>query len=126
MQKSEDTSIYDKVLNAIFDEEMLSTKHIHQVGRLGSVGDNSSSIQHTDFVTEVRDYVVDVNKEIFRQHCAKHLEISPLRLLDDCPQFNRNAVKLLTQGGNMLELSHELRLPFVNWIISNQVPGILA
>ncbi|CAJ2679073.1 unnamed protein product [Trifolium pratense] len=120
MQKSEDTSIYDKVLNAIFDEEMLSTKHIHQVGRLGSVGDNSSSIQHTDFVTEVRDYVVDVNKEIFRQHCAKHLEISPLRLLDDCSQFNRNAVKLLTQGGNMLELSHELRLPFVNWIISNQ------
>lgn len=121
MQKSEDTSIYDKVLNAIFDEEMLSTKHIRQVGRLGSVGDNSSSIQHTDFVTEVRDYVVDVNKEIFRQHCAKHLEISPMRLLDDCPQFNRNAVKLLTHGGAMLELSHELRLPFVNWIISNQI-----
>jgi len=90
MQKSEDTSIYDKVLNAIFDEEMLSTKHIRQVGRLGSVGDNNSSIQHTDFVTEVRDYVVDVNKEIFRQHCAKHLEISPMRLLDDCPQFNRS------------------------------------
>lgn len=120
MQKSEDTSIYDKVLNAIFDEEMLSTKHIRQVGRMESVGDNSSSIQHTDFVTEVRDYVVDVNKEIFRHHCAKHLEISPMRLMDDCPQFNRNAVKLLTHGGDMLELCHELRLPFVNWIISNQ------
>lgn len=90
MQKSEDTSIYDKVLNAIFDEEMLSTKHIRQVGRMESVGDNSSSIQHTDFVTEVRDYVVDVNKEIFRHHCAKHLEISPMRLMDDCPQFNRS------------------------------------
>jgi translation initiation factor 2-alpha kinase 4 len=89
MQKSEDRSIYDKVLNAIFDEEMLSTKYIHQVGRLGSVGDSSSSIQHTDLVTEVRDYVVEVNKEIFRQHCAKHLEISPVQLLDDCPQFNR-------------------------------------
>ncbi|TKY67456.1 serine/threonine-protein kinase GCN2 [Spatholobus suberectus] len=122
MQKSEDTSIYDKVLNAIFDEEMLSTKHIRHVGRLGSVGvgDNSSSIQYTDFETEVRDSVVDVNREIFRQHCAKHLEISTMRLLDDCPQFNRNAVKLLTHGGDMLELCHELRLPFVNWIISNQ------
>ncbi|XP_020236018.1 eIF-2-alpha kinase GCN2 isoform X2 [Cajanus cajan] len=119
MQKSEDTSIYDKVLNAIFDEEMLSTKHIRQVGRLGSVGDNSSSIQYTEFETEVRDYVVEVNREIFRQHCAKHLEISTMRLLD-CPQFNRNAVKLLTNGGDMLELCHELRLPFVNWIISNQ------
>ncbi|KAK7312406.1 hypothetical protein VNO77_36234 [Canavalia gladiata] len=120
MQKSEDTSIYDKVLNAIFDEEMLSTKHIRQVVRLGSVGDNCSSIQCTEFETEVRDYVTDINREIFRQHCAKHLEISPMRLLDDCPQFNRNAVKLLTHGGDMLELCHELRLPFVNWIISNQ------
>lgn len=90
MQKSEDTSIYDKVLNAIFDEEMLSTKHTSQAGRLQSVGDNSSSIQFTDFETEVRDYVVDVNREIFRQHCAKHLEILPMRLLDDCPQFNRS------------------------------------
>ncbi|KAI5390649.1 eIF-2-alpha kinase GCN2 isoform X1 [Lathyrus oleraceus] len=120
MLKSEDRSIYDKVLNAIFDEEMLSSKHIHQVGRLESVEDNNSSIQHTDFVTQVRDDVLDVSKDIFRQHCAKHLEISPIRLLDDCPQFNRNAVKLLTHGGDMLELSHELRLPFVNWIISNQ------
>ncbi|WVZ04349.1 hypothetical protein V8G54_025155 [Vigna mungo] len=120
MQKSEDTSIYDKILNAIFDEEMLSTKHIRQVGRLGSVGDSSSSIQYTEFETEVRDYVVDMNREIFRQHCAKHLEISTMRLLEDCPQFNRNAVKLLTHGGDMLELCHELRFPFVNWIISNQ------
>ncbi|XP_058730031.1 eIF-2-alpha kinase GCN2 isoform X2 [Vicia villosa] len=120
MLKSEDRSIYDKVLNAIFDEEMLSSKHIQQVGRLGSVGDNNSSIQHTDFVTQVRDYVVDVSKDIFRQHCAEHLKLLPIRLLDDCPQFNRNAVKLLTLGGDMLELSHELRLPFVNWIISNQ------
>ncbi|RDY12691.1 eIF-2-alpha kinase GCN2, partial [Mucuna pruriens] len=120
MQKLEDTSIYDKVLNAIFDEEMLSTKHIRQVGRLGSVVDNSSSIQYTEFESEVRDYVVEVNREIFRQHCAKHLEISTMRLLDDCLQFNRNAVKLLTHGGDMLELCHELRLPFLNWIISNQ------
>ncbi|XP_061357537.1 eIF-2-alpha kinase GCN2 isoform X2 [Gastrolobium bilobum] len=120
MQKSEDTSIYDKVLNAIFDEEMLSTKHIRHVGGLGSVGENSSSILYPDFQTEVRDYVADVNREIFRQHCAKHLEILTMRLLDGCQQFNRNAVKLLTHGGDMLELCHELRLPFVNWIISNQ------
>ncbi|KAJ1387859.1 Protein kinase domain [Sesbania bispinosa] len=92
MQKSEDTSIYDKVLNAIFDEEMLRTKHIRQVGRLGSVGDNSSSIQYTDLVTEVRDYVVDINREIFKTALCKHLEISTMRLLDDSPQFNRRAV----------------------------------
>ncbi|XP_058076857.1 uncharacterized protein LOC131225345 [Magnolia sinica] len=33
----------------------------------------------------------------------------------------RKAVKILTPGGNMLELGHELRLPFVNWVITNQV-----
>lgn len=90
MKKSEDTSIYDKVVNAIFDQEMLTSKHIHQAGSLGTVGDSSSSIQYTDLETEVRDYVVDVSREIFRQHCAKHLEVLTMRLLDDCPQFNRS------------------------------------
>lgn len=39
--------------------------------------------------------------------------------------MRRNTVKLLTHGGDMLELLHELRLPFVNWVISNQVLDIL-
>ncbi|KAI4324306.1 hypothetical protein L6164_023858 [Bauhinia variegata] len=121
MQTSEDTSLYDKVVNAIFDEEILSTKeHLHRAGRLGTVGGSRSSIQYSDLETEVRDYVVDVTRGVFRQHCAKHLEILPMRLLDDCPHFNRNAVKLLTHGGDMLELCYELRLPFVNWVITKQ------
>ena len=33
----------------------------------------------------------------------------------------RNTVKLLSHGGGMLELCHELRSPFVSWMISNQV-----
>ncbi|KAK9288122.1 hypothetical protein L1049_016570 [Liquidambar formosana] len=121
MQTSEDTSIYDKVVNAIFDEEMLNIKDHHQrVGRLQLVGNDTSSIQGTDLDTEFRDHVVEVTRELFRQHCAKRLEILPMRLLDDCPQFNRNTVKLLTHGGDMVELCHELRLPFVNWVITNQ------
>ncbi|MED6189778.1 eukaryotic translation initiation factor 2-alpha kinase, partial [Stylosanthes scabra] len=122
MKKSEDRSIYDKFVNAVFEEDMLSSKHIHQAGSLGTIGDNFSSTQYTDFEAEVRDYVTDVSREIFRQHCGKHREILPMRLLDDYPQFNRsrNAVKHLTRGGDMVELCHELRLPFVNWIISNQ------
>lgn len=90
MQTSEDTSIYDKVVNAIFDEEMLNMKDHHQrVGRLQLVGNDTSSIQGTDLDTEFRDHVVEVTRELFRQHCAKRLEILPMRLLDDCPQFNR-------------------------------------
>ncbi|CAB4263295.1 unnamed protein product [Prunus armeniaca] len=89
MQTSEDRSVYDKVLNAIFDEEMLSMKdQQHHDGRLGSVSD-ISAIQYADLHTEARDYVVDSTREVFRQHCAKHLEVITMRLLDDCQQFNR-------------------------------------
>lgn len=43
-----------------------------------------------------------------------------MRLLGDSLQFNRNTVKLLTSGGDMVELCHELRLPFINWVVLNQ------
>ncbi|KAG8481278.1 hypothetical protein CXB51_026106 [Gossypium anomalum] len=121
MQTSEDTSVYGKVVDAIFDEEMLATKNHHQsAGRLRMVRHDTSSIQFADLDTELRDYVAEVSREVFKQHCAKHLEIVPMRLLDDCPKFSRSTVKLLTHGGDMLELCHELRLPFVSWIVANQ------
>lgn len=121
MHTSEDTSVYDKVVTAVFSEDLLrANDHSERGGRLGSTGNNTSSILYTDLNTEVRDHVVEIAKEVFRQHCAKHLEIMPMRLLGDCPAINRNAVKLLTHGGDMVELCHELRLPFVNWVIENQ------
>ena len=90
MQTSEDSSIYDKVVTAIFDEEILSIKDQHQhTSRFRLPGGGSSSIYYADSDTEVRDYVTEISKEVFRKHCAKHLEIIPMRLLDDCPQFNR-------------------------------------
>ncbi|KAI9391708.1 hypothetical protein POPTR_007G128300v4 [Populus trichocarpa] len=121
MQTSEDRSVYDKVVNAIFDEEMLHMKNQHQrAGRLRIARDDTSCIQLEDLDTELRDCVIEIVREVFKLHCAKHLEIIPVRLLDDSPQFNRNTVKLLTHGGDLLELCHELRLPFVKWLIANQ------
>lgn len=82
MKTSEDSSIYDRVVNAIFDEETLVTKgDQHDCG--------TASIQYTDLGTEVRDHVIDVTREMFRLHCAKHLEISPMYLLDGSEQINR-------------------------------------
>ncbi|PQQ18675.1 eIF-2-alpha kinase GCN2 [Prunus yedoensis var. nudiflora] len=104
MQTSEDRSVYDKVLNAIFDEMLSMKDQQHHDGRLGSVSD-ISAIQYADLHTEARDYVVDITREVFRQHCAN---------------TSKNTVKLLTHGGDMLELCHELRLPFVSWVISSQ------
>ncbi|XP_059632903.1 eIF-2-alpha kinase GCN2 isoform X3 [Cornus florida] len=121
MHTSEDTSIYDKVVNAIFDEELSSTKDHHEhVERLRLLRNDTSSIQYTDSETEARDLVVEFTTEVFRQHCAKRLEIIPLRLLGNCPELNRNTVKLLTRSGDKIELCRELRSPFVNWVIANQ------
>ncbi|OVA04586.1 Protein kinase domain [Macleaya cordata] len=121
MQSPEDTHVYEKVVQKIFDEERLMMRAHRQHGvRLKLARDVSSFIQYTESDTELRDYVIDIAKEVFRLHCGKRMEITPMRLLDDCQQLNRNAVKLLTQEGDMLELCHELRLPFANWVITNQ------
>ena len=90
MQTSEDRSVYDKVVNAIFDEEMLRKKNQQQhAGRVRIARDDTSSIQFEELATELRDCVIEIVREVFKQHCAKHLEIRPVRLLDDSPQFSR-------------------------------------
>ncbi|XP_058102419.1 eIF-2-alpha kinase GCN2 isoform X2 [Magnolia sinica] len=121
IQTSEDTYVYERVVSAVFDEERVIMKANRQHGgREKMTRDESSFIQYTELDTELRDHACEVAQEVFRQHGAKRLEITPMRILDDCQHFNRKAVKLLTPGGNMLELCHELRLPFVNWVITNQ------
>ncbi|GAB4825465.1 eukaryotic translation initiation factor 2-alpha kinase [Ancistrocladus abbreviatus] len=121
MQTSEDTSVYDKVVSAIFDEEMLSSKYSsHSTGRLKLVGDDSSFAQYSDVDTEVRDHVIDVTKEVFKRHCARHLEMIPMHLLGDAPELDRHTVKLLSHGGHMIQLSRELRSTFVRWVVVNQ------
>ncbi|KAK9725109.1 hypothetical protein RND81_05G123100 [Saponaria officinalis] len=120
MQTSEDTSVYDKVVNAIFDEEMLASRSSHHSERLKLAGGITSAVQYSDVETELRDSVIDACREVFRRHCAKHLEIIPLHLMDDFTDFGRNTVRLLSQGGDMVELSRELRLPFVKWASSKQ------
>lgn len=87
MQTSEDSSVYDRVVNGIFDEEVLEMKS-HQSSRSRVCADDSY-VQYSEMDTELRDYVVEFTKEVFRQHCAKHLEVIPMRLLGECPQFSR-------------------------------------
>lgn len=90
IHSSEDTSIYEKLVNTIFDEDMLSSKGIQEsVGRPKLVGQDTSSILFTDVCSANRDQVVEVATEVFRKHCAKHLEIIPMRMLDERLQLNR-------------------------------------
>lgn len=118
---SEDTGVYDKIVSSIFDDDMLRTKdHPSSAGRSKLVGDDTTSAQLTDVNTRNRDLLLEFATGVFRQHCAKHLEIIPVRMSGDYPHANRNAVKLLTQGGDMIELCHELRVPFVKWVTAKQ------
>ncbi|KAL8509276.1 hypothetical protein ACS0TY_016465 [Phlomoides rotata] len=89
------------------------------IGRLKSVKDDTSSIIFTDADTVNRDLVVDIVREVYKQHCAKHMDTIPMRILDDYPQEIRNTAKLLSPGGDMIERCHELRIPFAIWIIKN-------
>ncbi|XP_055836159.1 eIF-2-alpha kinase GCN2 isoform X3 [Solanum dulcamara] len=121
---SDDTGVYDKIVNAIFNEDTLNSKgHNTNLESSKVAGRDNPCILFTDLQTESRDHIVEIAKEVFRRHCAKHLEIIPVRMLDECPLPNsreRNAVKLLTHGGDMVELCHELRLPLVKWIVANR------
>lgn len=90
IHSSEDTGFYEKVVSAIFDEDKLSTKDNHEsIGRLKSVKDDTSSIIFTDADTANRDLVVDIAREVYKKHCAKHLDTIPMRILGDSPQVNR-------------------------------------
>ncbi|XP_038986780.1 eIF-2-alpha kinase GCN2 isoform X4 [Phoenix dactylifera] len=122
IQTQEHTYVYDRVVSTIFDEERLITKsHCQHDDNAKMTKNEPSFIQYTESDLELRDIVTEACKEMFKQHCAKRMEISPMCVFDGCyPSDRRNTVKLLTQGGNMLELCHELRSPFVNWIIANQ------
>lgn len=121
IHSSEDTSIYEKLVSAFFDEDMHRMKDDHEnVGRMKLSQTDTSSILFTDVDTSNRRSVINMAIEVFRQHCGKHLEILPMRIFGNSPQPNRNAVKLLTHGGDMVELCHELRWPFVKWIVAKK------
>ncbi|KAL8139636.1 hypothetical protein V2J09_005657 [Rumex salicifolius] len=120
MQTSEDTTVYDRVVSSIFDEDMMNLRSNHQnAGKL--VGNDT---QHSQIDTLLRDHVTNVTQELFKQHCGKHLEILPMHLLDDSPESNRKTVKLLTRGGDMIELCYELRSSFVKWMVANQISSL--
>ncbi|CAI0541132.1 unnamed protein product [Linum tenue] len=119
MQSSEDRTVYEKVVGSIFDDEMISMRSGNQHAGTSGIISDTSSTQCLD--SEFRDYVVEATRELFKRHCAKHFEIAPIRLLDDSPDLNRRSVvKLLSHGGDLLGLCHELRFSFVRWLCASQ------
>nr|CAB3487479.1 unnamed protein product [Digitaria exilis] len=125
IQTPEDTYVYDRVISTVFNEDRLIAKmQCQHESSKKSTGNTDNS--------ELLDTIIEAAKEVFKQHCAKRFQISPLHTLEDNFTENRyvisrplqcpmeKTVKILTQGGDMLELCYELRTPFVMSIVGNQ------
>ncbi|TKW05167.1 hypothetical protein SEVIR_7G157200v4 [Setaria viridis] len=111
IQTPEDTYVYDRVISTIFNEERMIAKMQCQ---------HESSKKSTDN-SELLDTIIEVAKEVFKRHCAKRFQISPLHTLEgNFTEHRGKTVKILTQGGEMLELCYELRTPFVMSIARNE------
>lgn len=113
---SEDTGVYDKIVNSIFNEESLSSNEHERGGRLRLVGGDTSSIMLTDVDTSYRDQVIEVAARVFRQHCAKRLENIAMRMSGDCFQLDRSPFvcnALLLFLSSLIVLSFDLIL-FLN------------
>jgi len=84
--------VYDRVVCTIFDMNRLIMKdHLDLGASTKMTRDESSFIQYSEIDTELRDNATEVVKEVFRQHGAKRLEISPMRVLDGYHPINRLA-----------------------------------
>jgi len=120
IQTPEDSYVYDRVISTIFNEDRLISKmQCQHESSKKSTGNTDNS--------ELLDTIIEVAKEVFKRHCAKRFQISPLHTLEGSFTENREkTVKILTQGGEMLELCYELRTPFVMSIAGNQVCGKLV
>lgn len=89
MKTSEDKTVYDKVVNAIFDDESMSKDYNSHSRHFHLVGVGSSALQCSEMQTEHRDHVIEVTRDIFRWHCARRLEILPMHLFSESPALNR-------------------------------------
>lgn len=75
IQTPEDTYVYDRVISTIFNEDRLIAKSQcrHESGKKPT-----SNIDNS----ELLDTIIEVAKEVFKRHCAKRFQISPMHTLD--------------------------------------------
>eukprot|EP00249_Psilotum_nudum_P019722 c27388_g1_i1 orf=702-2933(-) len=112
IQSAENSTIFDQIIAAIFDEERIKSKAQALNEELDCGETRDASFQ---------DRVFEIAKGVFTQHGAHRFETCSMHLMND-PQLpnRRRAVKLVSSTGSMLELHHEMRIPFAHWIAVNQ------
>jgi translation initiation factor 2-alpha kinase 4 len=74
IQTPENTYVYDRVISTIFNEDRFAKMQ----------GQHDSSKKSTVNIdnSELLDTIIEVAKDVFKRHCAKRFQISPLHTLE--------------------------------------------
>ncbi|XP_073387701.1 eIF-2-alpha kinase GCN2-like isoform X2 [Physcomitrium patens] len=116
IQNAEDTTVYDQVVAAIFDDDRLKEKAELADRQRGTSKPHCPPGKKVG----VQEWVVECVKEVFTLHGARPLESPEISVLDDPKHINRLAVKLLDSSGDVLQLRYETRSSFASWVAANQ------
>eukprot|EP00850_Spirogloea_muscicola_P013114 SM000087S23396 [mRNA] locus=s87:428700:439817:+ [translate_table: standard] len=121
IQSGEDTSVYGRVVAAIFDEERIDAQM--QKSRQTSPEANLID-QHAMLMVEPRNRVLKVVASIFRRHGAQPMSSRSMELAEGGGRTHRQAVKVVDASGNLLALRHETRIPFARWLSATQTTSL--
>jgi len=87
IQTPEDSYVYDRVISTIFNEDRLISKmQCQHESSKKSTGNTDNS--------ELLDTIIEVAKEVFKRHCAKRFQISPLHTLEGSFTENRYVISI--------------------------------
>ncbi|KAL3680389.1 hypothetical protein R1sor_023345 [Riccia sorocarpa] len=120
IQKAEDTSVYDQIIAAIFDDERIIAKPGLIDGQLVKLKRENKDRTLVNIVG-YKDRYLEAVKDVFLRHGAQRLETSSFSVVDDPRHIRRQVVKLLDSSGNMLDVRHETRPSLARWAAVNQV-----
>eukprot|EP00850_Spirogloea_muscicola_P010860 SM000065S20209 [mRNA] locus=s65:314038:324123:+ [translate_table: standard] len=121
IQSGEDTSVYGRVVAAIFDEERIDA----QMQKSRQTSPEASLMdQHAMLMVEPRNRVLKVVASIFRRHGAQPMSSRSMELAEGGGRTHRQAMKVVDAGGNLLALRHETRIPFARWLSATQTTSL--
>ncbi|KAL2612674.1 hypothetical protein R1flu_024366 [Riccia fluitans] len=120
IQKAEDTSVYDQIIAAVFDDERITAKAGLIDGELVKLKRDNKDRTLVNIVG-YKDRYLEAVKDVFLRHGAQRVESSSFNVIDNPSHLKRQVVKLLDSSGNMLDVRHETRPSLARWVAVNQV-----
>ncbi|KAJ7570217.1 hypothetical protein O6H91_01G110500 [Diphasiastrum complanatum] len=123
IQSADDNAVYDQVIAAIFAEERHTMKSRNTDRENVKLKRRDLDMLSMKYVG-AQDRVLEMAKEVFIRHGARHFESARISVVDDPDRCDRNSVKIVNSSGRMLALRCETRLSFARWVAVTQTTSI--